>query len=727
MCVAIRPMEADLAILFSEKVGRYVKAKRPFETNSLIVVCNSFQLAFYNEYLTCFWCGRKDDHCQTCPECHQVYFCSTCSPLIHIETGECTLLSTFESLLGYPLPIQGLLAFRLMKNLKGDGQLDSLNSLVGCREDCDEGRQEIAHSFNKIFNSCFPEEEFPEMRFLDLLGKIRRNSFKFGSGLALFPISSMFNHSCSPNAVLTVEYTSPSSAPSASSPEGMSCTLTACVRAIREIEVDEEINISYQPLGLVPTHIRRAILLDKHEFVCQCPACSDDGSLCDGYLLGVNPPTEETEKSEEEGGGEEEEINPAFLELGTLIEIIAEMESEMNRVTAEETDPTVISALLSPIIENHSSIFQYLASLQRLNPFHYLLFQFDALLAEVSLVSRKLDDVGQHTTRWLERLDLLPLLSPLCDIHLQCRIVTLQAEACSDRYLSSNSLYRQQSFQERTIESLKRAIAIATSIYSESYQLVTILAKKLDSVQQCRGDGSSDPQTVAFLELLSSARGDHLTQLGETDNQSPPLIIRLVGFAKGVDYSSDHTLRAANRLIEDLVQFIEETLGSSPCSSLAPQSPVRAYLMWDGDIYSEESFTLLIPEIYARLSGRLQLVSFAQSPSDVNTFKSHWSKCHALRGQQIKLFISPQEAGWDCSKYGEYAVHNHRLQAPTLTFCLGGGPAVAFEYEACVSVSQSDGDGAGEELFHLYDISRRNPQTGDLDSSALLPFLPSRC
>jgi hypothetical protein len=707
-------MEENIKIHRSETVGRYVRAKRYLPRNSLISSCQSFQTAVADDSDSCcHWCGRTVENEQqrqqyeTCQQCKTAIFCPNCSSSgqhRHLESGECVLSSTYASLNDHSLPTRGLLAYRLLTNLSAEGELiHSLDDLVGSRDDCDEGRLAIARSVKIAYRTCFPGKEFQEMRFLDILGKIRRNGFKFGTGITLFSTSSLFNHSCAPNAVLTIEYS-----------QANPSRLLACVRAIRDIEMNEEINISYHPLGLVPAHIRREVLMEKHEFECQCPSCKYSDQ-CDALLLGVEPSEEEEEEVKKERGDDQGDLNPALLQLETLTEILNEMETEMNQAVAEaKGDPARVSSILDPIVENHSSIFKYLANLQRLNPSHYLLFQYDVVLSEIALVCHHFDALGHHTSQWLGRLESnLPQLSNLCDVHLYCRMSVLQAESCYDRFLSPNRLYHTEGFKERTLGALARALSIATSIYSDSYQLVTLLQEKVATVQSQLSHAVAS--AVTFREISFDSGSDLRQHLPEH-----PLMIRLVGFSQGIDYTSDQTLQAANKLLQHLSDFLDENL----CPNSVQPTPC---LVWDGDVYSQDSFTFLIPELTSRLPPHWQLFCFLQSPQDLTSFQSHWSRSPPpppLR-LEITLLIYSADQGWNSSNYDHYAVQNHRQLSPRIVFCFGGGQTVLFEYEACHSCQPGDGDGH-RDVFYFYDVHRRNRVSGDMEQSALLPYLPPK-
>lgn len=90
-------------------------------------------------------------------------------------------------------------------------------------------------------------------------------------GTGLYPVISIINHSCSPNAVLHFD------------------GKRAAVRALDDIEDETEITISYVELA-ASTTARRKALRDQYYFDCECIRCSRLGSLAgsreDAYLEG---------------------------------------------------------------------------------------------------------------------------------------------------------------------------------------------------------------------------------------------------------------------------------------------------------------------------------------------------------------------------------------------------------------------------------------------------------
>lgn len=76
-------------------------------------------------------------------------------------------------------------------------------------------------------------------------------------GVGLYPLSSVFNHSCEPNVVFVTE-------------GGGGARLA--YRAIRDIAAGEELCVNYVDL-CAPTEARRRALLDASHFLCRCDRC----------------------------------------------------------------------------------------------------------------------------------------------------------------------------------------------------------------------------------------------------------------------------------------------------------------------------------------------------------------------------------------------------------------------------------------------------------------------
>ncbi|KAL1659049.1 hypothetical protein GGF50DRAFT_131319 [Schizophyllum commune] len=148
----------------------------------------------------------------------------------------------------------------------------------------------------------------------------------------LFDKLSRVNHSCTPNAVFTWD----------------SLSFSGSLRAIRDIQPDEEITITYCDPSL--STAERAAVLAPYDIVCDCPACKD-GAASDARRndifakfdqveeLESNDAQRETllsviELIEEEGA----EVLPEYYEAHMMLLEIYQEEKAAEETDAEETD-----------------------------------------------------------------------------------------------------------------------------------------------------------------------------------------------------------------------------------------------------------------------------------------------------------------------------------------------------------------------------------------------------
>ncbi|CEQ40962.1 SPOSA6832_02648 [Sporobolomyces salmonicolor] len=104
---------------------------------------------------------------------------------------------------------------------------------------------------------------------LDLCSRFTHNSFALTSstdmtniGVSISPLTALFNHSCSPNAVVVFP-----SFPSSSWPKHMR------VVTLKPISPGEEVLTSYVDIAL-PRELRRKELKDRYKFDCDCVECT---------------------------------------------------------------------------------------------------------------------------------------------------------------------------------------------------------------------------------------------------------------------------------------------------------------------------------------------------------------------------------------------------------------------------------------------------------------------
>jgi hypothetical protein len=508
------------------ETGRYVICTKDISQGSEVLNDESLQIAIDTAYRSshCFSCGSEESAKQLCPSCKNVCFCSACSHDRHVASGECALITCFETTYECEIPVQCILAFRIVHSRLGEDNSSTANSipcdlcaispfaLVGSHTDNDDYRLELAVMMSGVIQEClkrYPEwgDSFDEITLRTILQIIKQNAFRFGSGLALFPLCSFVNHSCAPNTVMTMEKNQNAC------PIGRRAPYSASLRCLRDLVAGEEISISYRPLSLLPCCSRRDLMLASHGFTCQCLACSSE--VCDGDLLGQALPS---------GAGG----FFAELSLEPLVELLDMAEEWINegiatattKPTREEDGAREISVEESVTVtaaessrshgeqhkeedeEEESPALESLQLLQQaefgfrnmgLLPHHHLQFRRVALLAEASLLAGCHADVVQFTEQWMGLLESTGEHTPtpggitllqLCDTHLRCRMLVIRAESLVELFQTKDSVYSTRKFANRVISGLQQAIDHAKTIYGDDYALVAILQRKREGVEK---------------------------------------------------------------------------------------------------------------------------------------------------------------------------------------------------------------------------------------------------
>jgi len=153
------------------------------------------------------------------------------------------------------------------------------------------------------------ESKTSESELIQHLLRFKCNNFVyhdtqlFGMAESAFPVGSLFNHSCSPNATLYYH-------------EGRQI-----VRAMRDIPRGEEICITYTDVMNARPQ-RQQLLLQKYKFECRCFRCIDTSGL-DKKLISLKEEEEEDsqeskgkkEKEEEDFTYVENQLNPDILSI----------------------------------------------------------------------------------------------------------------------------------------------------------------------------------------------------------------------------------------------------------------------------------------------------------------------------------------------------------------------------------------------------------------------------
>lgn len=152
----------------------------------------------------------------------------------------------------------------------------SFKSLKGEREKMNSDFQFTMKVKNVLeFVSALPDFQFDEEEYKLMLFKYYINSHRIFNldservGIGLYLGSSVFGHSCSPNAITVFK------------------GIKLQVRAVKNIPLNEPITISYCDLILIRSE-RQAILKQIYDFDCLCDRCSYDWQVDDVIVIKIN-------------------------------------------------------------------------------------------------------------------------------------------------------------------------------------------------------------------------------------------------------------------------------------------------------------------------------------------------------------------------------------------------------------------------------------------------------
>ena len=166
----------------------------------------------------------------------------------------------------------------------------------------------------------------------------------------------------------------------------------------------------------------------------------------------------------------------------------------------------------------------------------------------------------------------------------------------------------------------------------------------------------------------------------------PGSTVHFKGFASRVDFTDPHNIGMATLLIQRLKAI----------------QPSR--IVWDGDNFSDDSFTRLIPQMHRELGGAVELVAFLRE-CDQDRFSQSWE----ATGLPVSLYLCPSALDWQ--KLGTHALE---VTGSEVVVCYGGGGTVADEFAAKPSaevkfsmfaISRPSSDGSSTEHASLVDES----------------------
>lgn len=218
----------------------------------------------------------RSNDLKACARCNgSTFYCSDSCKELDWQEGhkfECSLFATkplimacsqhmdidfYRFLLRYFLirtcqPIVEDIEFELVNN-----RIRKLDDLMGHEVDIrsDTTKMSALVGITKHLHTNSYPADFDQL--VKFYGQLAINNFSIeGHGLGLYIEASIFDHSCRPNACQAWFGTK------------------LQIRAVKEIEPHEQILINYTSL-LKAKHIRRAELLEKFYFACNCTKCAD--------------------------------------------------------------------------------------------------------------------------------------------------------------------------------------------------------------------------------------------------------------------------------------------------------------------------------------------------------------------------------------------------------------------------------------------------------------------
>ncbi|KAI8968572.1 hypothetical protein BDF20DRAFT_839663 [Mycotypha africana] len=283
--------------------GRYITASKHIPKGSIIITSQPLGTVILpqanKDY--CNYCFRKQPNLQRCSQCKQAYFCdmacfknawlsyhqyvckkATTDTLVpegrtrneeHDMDSE-MLQKVALNVLRFKKRMQQEEARRMHNTIDKEEEtveatMEAFFSLMGHdtlqNDKVKEKRRSLAKEVSEKL--CMQEQgiHLSVEELVHYLNVFSANNFNiddinmFPIGEGTYPIASLFNHSCRPNAVVMFD------------------GAIAAIHAIEDIQPNSEITISYVDPAHSRSHRQKA-LKDKYFFACQCPRCGGGNS-----------------------------------------------------------------------------------------------------------------------------------------------------------------------------------------------------------------------------------------------------------------------------------------------------------------------------------------------------------------------------------------------------------------------------------------------------------------
>ncbi|KAI9244161.1 hypothetical protein BY458DRAFT_561067 [Sporodiniella umbellata] len=251
--------------------GRYVSATDQISKGELIIASEPLGTVILPDCSSdyCHYCFRRAPH-QRCSKCKAAYFCNAdCFKKAWVAHHQFAcgqnLDPEVEMLEKVSLNVQRYKQLSAESETTPlDATMEAFFSLMNHYES--QRSSDIAH-YKKIASTVLQRNHVQSadaatlVRYLCAFSAnnfMMDNSEMFSIGQGTFPIASLFNHSCTPNAVISFD--------------GASCK----IRAIAPIDSGTEITIAYLDIAHSRSY-RKQALKKKYFFTCACARCQGDG------------------------------------------------------------------------------------------------------------------------------------------------------------------------------------------------------------------------------------------------------------------------------------------------------------------------------------------------------------------------------------------------------------------------------------------------------------------
>ncbi|KAK4211416.1 hypothetical protein QBC37DRAFT_320356 [Rhypophila decipiens] len=262
--------------------GRCLQATRRFPAGSLIGIFNNPLLALPDGpsmRTTCNYClrvGNGHITMKACTGCKATVYCNAACQRAHWKSGvhkaECKMFSRIRETTGkewLPTPVRAVAQILILLQTGDPTMTKAFSSTEGLEGNVEGFKRnkevwadyELQAMAAVVYGGLLQSEEMMH-KAKEILCKIQTNAFNRldadtgTAGIFLDSVLAMVNHSCVPNAFVGFD------------------KRTAMLRAERDIEVGEEIEISYCDYT-TPRAARRETLKLYH-FQCNCLRCRDD-------------------------------------------------------------------------------------------------------------------------------------------------------------------------------------------------------------------------------------------------------------------------------------------------------------------------------------------------------------------------------------------------------------------------------------------------------------------